>query len=371
MYKNVFFFHTINTIGGVETMFWELAKKYHKKFDITIYYLNGDEKQVKRLKQYVRVIKYNNETVECEKAFFNYNLEPMISHIKAGHTYEIIHADFELQKNIKPNIDPRINSYIAVSHRVAQAFYNRTGVACEVCANPLTLEPIKNPPLWLCCAQRLTAEKGGKRIRELISALDKDSEIKYYMTIFSNAREEINSPNVAFMPSRLDIRPYIYGCDIFIAVSDSEGRCYSVGEKLGYGTGKLLLTPCPSFFEQGANEDNAIILNFDMSNIGDVVEQIRKVYRSKKMRHSFEPVTPIDEWDKYLAVGKPTYQGDKAYLVRTTDVFSKDNVFDKRLGCVPKAGVEYIEDDETRLNTLLKWNNGALVEVVKEVYGKP
>jgi hypothetical protein len=370
MYRNVFFFHTINTIGGVETMFWELAKKYHKKFDITIVYLNGDAEQIKRLKKFVRVVKFKNEPIECEKAFFNYQTEPFISHLTAKHIYQIVHADFELQKNIKPNIDPRVNSYIAVSRRVAQAFYNVTGIECEVCANPLTLEPIKNPPLWLCCAQRLTAEKGGKRIKELISALDKDSEIKYYMTIFSNAREDVNSPNVAFMPSRLDIRPYIYGCDIFVAVSDSEGRCYSVGEKLGYGTGKLLLTPCPSFFEQGANEDNAIILNFDLSNMDEVVEEIRKVYRSKKIRRTFEPTMPEDEWDKFLVAGKPTYKGDKAYLVRTTDIYAKDNVFDKRLGCIPKAGVEYVEDDADRLNTLLNWAKGALVEVVKEVYGK-
>lgn len=369
--KNVFFFHTILSIGGVETMFWELAKKYHKQFDITVYYIKGDIDQIRRLRKYVRVIKYNYEEVECEKVFFNYITEPFLSHVKAKHVYEIIHADFEVQNYLKPNVDERIDTYLAVSQRVADAFYNVTGIKCEVCANPLNLETIKNPPIWLCAAQRLTPEKGGKRIRALIEKLDKDDEIKYLFTIFSNVKENINSPNVAFLPKRLDIRPFIYGCDIFIAVSDSEGRCYSVGEKLGYGTGKLILTPCPSFLEQGADNKNSITLKFDLSNIDDVVEEIRKVYRSKKMPKSFDPIKQEDQWNKYLAVGKPTYEGMKTYLIRTTDVFSKCNVYDNHLGCIPKSGIEYVEDDEDRLNILLNWQDGALVEVIKEVYGQP
>ena len=351
-------------------MFWELAKKYYQTFDITIYYLNGDEEQVKRLKRYVKVIKFNNQTIECEKAFFNYNLEPFISHVRAEHTYEIIHADFELQKNIQPHIDSRINTYIAVSNRVAEAFFNRTGVRCEVCANPLTLEKIKNPPLWICAAQRLTSEKGGHRIKALVDKLDK-AGISYYFTIFSNKTEDIKSPNVTFMKQRLDIRPFIFGCDLFVAVSDSEGRCYSVGEKLGYGTGKILITPCPSFFEQGANQDNSIVLQFDMSNLDEVVEEIRRLASDKKMKKSFDPVIPVDDWDKYLAPGKSEYKGCKYYVVRTTDRYMKENIFDKRLGCVPEPGIEYTETDEDRMSLLLNWHSGALVEIVREYYGQP
>ena len=59
--RNVFFFYNINSIGGVETFFWELAKKYHKKYDITVYYVTGDPKQISRLRQYVEVIQYKNQ----------------------------------------------------------------------------------------------------------------------------------------------------------------------------------------------------------------------------------------------------------------------------------------------------------------------
>lgn len=365
MYRNVFFFHTINSIGGVETMFWELAKKYHKTFDITIYYIKGDDKQIGRLQQYVRVLKYNGEDVECERAFFNYNLEPFLSHVKAKRKYEIVHADFKLQKNLRPHIDPRIDCYVAVSKRVADSFREITGVDCQVCANPLTLEPIEYPPLFICSAQRLTSEKGGKRIEALINALDKRG-VSYYYLIFSNEKLKAASPNVAYMEQRLDIRPYIYGCDLFVAVSDTEGRCYSVGEKLGYGTGKLLLTPCPSFFEQGCSEENSIFLNFDLSNMDEVIDRIEEYAKSKKPWHKFATHKPVDNWGKLLAKGAPTYDALKKYLVRATDVYERDNVYDSELKTYPKKGFEFIVS-QIRLQTLQQYKYGALVEVVKEI----
>ena len=273
--KNVFFFYNINDIGGVETMFWELAKKYHKAYDITIYYKKADRKQLERLRRYVNVIQYTGQQIECEHAFFNYDTEPFIGNVKAKRYYQIIHADFKLQRNIKIRIDPKIDTYIAVSKSVADSFYEMCGVKCEVCPNPLTLEKIENPPFFLCAAQRMTSEKGKNRIFELINRLDKLEDFSYYFLLFTNQGFGMTSPNLVAMPSRLDVRPYIFGCDLFVALSDSEGRCYSVGEKLGYGTGHLLITPCPSFFEQGANDQNAIVMEFDMSNMDEVINDYK------------------------------------------------------------------------------------------------
>ena len=365
--NNVFFFHTINNIGGVETMFWELAKEYHKNYDITVYYVNGDPDQIKRLRRYVNVIKYNGEEVVCKRAFFNYNLEPFLSHVKAEICFEIIHADFKLQKNIAPHVDPRIDIYLAVSQSVANSFYDVTGVKCEICPNPLNLEKVKNPPMFICAAQRMTSEKGGHRIKALINRLDM-SDIKYYMLIFTNDKLQIESPNVCQMSPRLDIRPFIYGCDLFVAVSDSEGRCYSVGEKLGYGTGKLLITPVSSFYEQGANENNSIVMNFDMSNLDDVIDQIKKYSETITKRKTFDPVKCKDFWDKYLIKSKPNYKPWKYYIVETTDIWRKYNVFNTDLKCIPPSGIRY-EVDSERLNVLLNYEYGATVKVIKEKDG--
>ena len=358
--KNVFFFHTINTIGGVETFFWELAKKYHKTHDITVFYVKADQEQVKRLKKYVRVIPWNGQEIECEKAFFNYNLEPMLSHVHAKHTYEIIHADFLLQRNIQPHIDERIDTYIAVSQRVRDGFLQLTGVECQVCANPLVVEKTPNP-LFLMSAQRMTSEKGGSRIAELIRRLD-NSDIEYYYMIFTNSKERIKSPNVIYLDSRLNVRPYIQACDVFVALSDSEGRCYSVGEKLSYGTGKMLITPCPSFFEQGCNETNSIVLNFDMSNMDDVIGKLRDLYCHNKPKKTFTPIKVEDQWNEFLAEGKPEYKGMEYFKVRATALYQRDNIFDVEQRCVPKEGMEFVVDSD-RLEKLLNYHAGALVEV--------
>ena len=45
MVNNVFYFYYINSIGGVESMFYYLAKKYQDK-DIVIYSSHGDKYQI-------------------------------------------------------------------------------------------------------------------------------------------------------------------------------------------------------------------------------------------------------------------------------------------------------------------------------------
>jgi len=360
MYKNVFFFHTINSIGGVETFFYELAKKYHKRYNISVFYVKGDTEQIKRLKRYVRVYRFDNQEIECENAFFNYNLEPMISHVHAKRYYEIVHADFQLQRNITPHIDERINTYIAVSNRVKESFFAITGVECEVCANPLTYD--KTPdPLFIVSAQRMTSEKGGDRIAELVRRLDR-SGIQYYWMIFTDSHKTIQSPNVIYRKPTLEVRPFIQACDLFVAVSDSEGRCYSVGEKLASGSGKLLITPCPSFYEQGCDEENSMILEFDMSNIDDVIERIQEMYECNKPKKTFKPIKVADEWEKFLAEGKPEYKGMEYYHVRATELYKQFNVYDVELGYVPQAGTEFVVDGE-RLEKLLHSQYGAMVIV--------
>lgn len=358
MIGNAFFFHTINNIGGVETMFYELVRKY-KQYDIVIFYVRADQNQLKRLREYVPVIQFDNQVIECKKAFFNYNLMPFIDYVKAEEYIQIVHANYKLQKLI-PTQDPRITRHIAVSEANAEVFREYTGKECEVCANPLTIDPVV-PPLFICAAQRMTAEKGFNRIVKLVEALDR-TEIKYYFLIFTNEPKYINSKNVAYMQARLDIRPFIAASDIFVAVSDSEGRCYSVGEKLGYGNGKLLITPIPSFYEQGCNDKNSILLEYDCSNMDEVVEQIRKEWKKKKLKKSFPKVIPTDGWNEIL-VKKDSEYHIKRYRVKATEASKIYSVMDIELGRVPEPGEEWVVD-EFRLPKLLKSPWGQIAEVV-------
>ena len=171
MEGNAFFFFNINSIGGVETMLWEMARKY-KQYDITVYYVRADAQQLKRLKELVRCVKFEEQEVVCKNAFFNYDIRPFIDHVKAENYYQIIHANYELQK-LTPYTDDRLTGYIAVSEANAEVFRRYTGLECEVCDNPLTADPVI-PPLFICAAQRHTSI----RIDTILNIVKKTSIIK-------------------------------------------------------------------------------------------------------------------------------------------------------------------------------------------------
>ena len=226
-YTNIFYFDRLNKIGGVETFFYEIAKKFCDN-DITVFYTYGDLKQIQRLKKLIRVVKYTGQKIKCKKAFFNYNLRP-IENIQAERYYEIIHANYK-DLGINPNVHPKIDEYIGVSQSVCDAFTELTGLPCTLCYNPITIEKPKKV-LYLISATRLTREKGKDRILKLAKALD-EAEIPYIWTIFTNDTKEIKHPRIIFMEPQLNIRDYIAKSDYTVQLSDTEAYCYTMIESL-------------------------------------------------------------------------------------------------------------------------------------------
>ena len=102
-YNNVFFVNKIQSLGGVETYLWEIAKKYHK-YDVVVAYEEADGKQLDRLRKLVRCIRVTEgKTIKAKRCFhayeFDYNL------VQADEYYQCIHANYEIQ-NLPPNISP-------------------------------------------------------------------------------------------------------------------------------------------------------------------------------------------------------------------------------------------------------------------------
>ena len=93
-FKNIYYFQSILAIGGIETFFYYLAKKY-KDYDLAIVYRYCNERQLKRLSKYVKCIEYKpGMTFECEHAFFNFNTD-IIDSIKAKEYYLVLHGDYK------------------------------------------------------------------------------------------------------------------------------------------------------------------------------------------------------------------------------------------------------------------------------------
>lgn len=296
MSKNIFYFYMINSIGGIESFFYNIAKKY-QDWDIVIYYSKGDAKQINRLRQYVKCKQWNGEKIQCEKAFFNFNLN-IIDYVDAKEYIQIAHGDYKAM-GIKPNTHPKITRYIGVSQLVCDTYAEVTGHETELSYNPFVVQKPQKV-LNLISATRLTAEKGKKRISKLADILDHEG-IPYVWTIFTDDVNAIRNENIVYRKPRLDISNFIANADYLVQLSDNEGYCYSVVEALSVGT-PVIVTDCPVFHELGVNEKNGFILDFDLSDV-----PVKAIYKGLP-RVDYQP--KADRWDEILAKGESQYKKD-------------------------------------------------------------
>lgn len=344
--KNIFYFRNINKIGGIETFFYYIAKKY-KDYDITIYYEVGDSTQIKRLQQFVRVKKYNGEKIKCDKAFFNFNLD-IIDNVEANEYIQIAHGDYK-SMGITPNTHKKITKYLGVSKQVCDTFQEVTGNKTELVYNPIEFEKPKKM-LNLVSATRLTPEKGKDRIIKLSRILE-ENNIPYIWTIFTDDIKIINNPNIIYMKPRLDIINYIANADYLVQLSDNEGYCYSVVESLCVGT-PVIVTKCPVFKELGViNNKNGFILDFELNNV-----PIKEIYEGLP---KFEYKPKQDTWDKYLAKGKNTYKEDFKTMVKVQCV--KD-YFDIKLNKMITTNDDPFEVNKIRAEELIQANVSKIIK---------
>lgn len=335
-HKNCFYFRYISSIGGIETFFYYLAKKYRNQ-DIAIIYSEGDYKQIKRISQYVPLIKYKDQKIKCDKMFFNFNID-IIDNVEAKEYIQIAHGDYK-SLGIKPNTHPKINKYLGVSQLVCDTYKEIIGYDTELCYNPIEIDKPKKI-LNLISATRLTSEKDKSRIEKLASMLDK-ANIPYLWLIFTDDTKAIDNPNIIYMKPRLDIINYIANADYLVQLSNSEGYCYSVAETLSVGT-PVIVTNTPVMKEIGVNSTNGFILDFNLSNV-----DLKAIYKGLP---KFTYTPKEDNYSKLLSKGKSTYEPNKKVKVKCIQNYN-DIELCKEIskGCeyeLPYARASYLQDEE-------------------------
>lgn len=304
MYSNIFYFDNINEIGGVESFFYYIARLYNDR-DITIFYSNGDPKQLKRLGKLVRIEKYIGQKIKCKKAFFNYS-KKIIDHVEATEEYgEIFHGIPQKYEEIHP----KITHLYGVSQVVCDVVSKMTGRECTLVYNPIDLDKPKKI-LKLISATRLTYEKGKDRIIKLGELLDKLG-IPYLWLIFTNDTNRIDNPNIIYMKPKLDILNYISESDFLVQLSDTEAYCYSVVESLMIGK-PVIVTDLPVFKELGLNENNSIVLDLNFDSIDK-----EKLYKDYKFTYT----PPKDIWGKILTKDKSTYNPNEKVRVKCIEKY--------------------------------------------------
>lgn len=312
MYSNILYFDNINSIGGVEQFFYYIAKKYND-YDITIVYSNGDAKQIARLREYVRVIKFDGKRIKCKKAFFNYSKQ-IIDKVDAEEYIEVIHfvpTEYQLV-----DIHPKITRYLGVSKLVCKEFTRLQGKPCELAYNPVDIDKPRKV-LKLISATRLTLEKGKKRMIKLGEELDK-AGIPYIWLVFTNDKDAIDNPNIIYREPTLKIVDYIAMADYLVQLSDTESFSISINEALKLGV-PIISTDLPILKELGIeNGKQGYLIDKEMTNIpiDDIYNKIPKV--------KYNP--PKDNWENILAKGKSTYKKEcsQKYKVKfLNDVYYK------------------------------------------------
>lgn len=358
--KNVIYLSNLCKIGGLETFIYELAKKYD--YDITLMYNRADENQLKRLIKLIPCIQYNKQQFKCKRLFVN-NETSILDTVEANEVIQMIHGLYKTQ-GIEPNLDPRVNSRIAVSKAAANEYYELTGIMPRVYYNPLTItDDDKSPVLYLISATRLTSEKGGDRMLKLANMLDKNN-IKYIWLVFTNDEVYEFTNNMVKLKPTLDIRPYIAsikGKGYGVQLSDCEGDPYFTKECQALGV-PVLITPVLSFFEQGLEDGkNCYVLPFDMKDI-DIDKIVNKIPQ-------FNPYIREDKWDELLVHYKTNYREElkMKYKVKALNTYKELGLKDGELGFIPDEGYEF-EVDKIRLDILLGNNAYAtpFVELVEE-----
>lgn len=366
-HDNIFYVADINIIGGVETFLWELVKKY-KKYDIAVVYKTGYDVQINRLKKYCMVYRHTNQRIKCKTAIINYDVS-IINFIDEGaKIYQVIHGDYSNPVYTwKPLTHPRIDKYICITEYMLSTFYKVSGCNNTMLSyNPLSVDDEEDDLLILVSATRLTKIKGKDRMIALANALD-SAGVKYIWYVFTNDKNAINNPNVVYMKPRLDVRRWIKKADYVIQLSDTEALCYTMVESLYLGV-PVVCTPFPFLDEIGIkNGLNAWILKFDLSNLNEVVQNMK----SKKLDFKFK--MKEDRYDELLSHKPSHYEEDKIMKVKVEalDTYEKYSVTDSELKRIPKAG-EQFEVTKERLNILLGNNASGrtyvkIVEPVKEV----
>ena len=294
---NVFYFNSFNEIGGVESYLYYIAKKYGK-YNITVYYSdpNSNQLQIKRLKKYVQVKRYNGEKIKCKKAFWNY--QPLIiDNVEAEEHIQVIHANYLKQPGLWHKYD-KINKYVAVSKDSAKAFTKLTGIKCEVAYIPIEYDKM-NKCLIITVAQRNDSIKGINRLLLLNDRLN-SRNIPHLILVFSNSTKVSNN-NIIYMGSKLNVLDYIQKSDYFFCASDYEAYGLSKVEALSVGV-PVIRTPLEVDKELGIDETNSIVLDFDCENIDEVIDKMLNT----KWNFKYTPVE--DKWDKYISKEKTTYK---------------------------------------------------------------
>lgn len=301
-HANIIYMPYISELGGIETYVYEMVKKYHK-LDIAVICKQCHITQRKKIEKYCRVYIHTNEQIECKVAIINYD-QSIIPYInKEAKIYQVFHADYSMPiYQDKPKLNDKITSYIAITEYLQDKMKDLLHTDnIMLCRNPLTIDDEK--PIIIVSATRLHRYKGLDRMKLLSDELDRQG-INYLWFVITGDIVNFKSKNVICIRTRDDIPKFLSMATYVCLLSDSEADSYTLKEALHRNI-PIIVTPLPYLNEIGVKDnENAYIIDFNCTNIKDVVGKIKNVpkFNYKQMK---------DSYNKILAKDKSKYKSDE------------------------------------------------------------
>ena len=183
----------------------------------------------------------------------------------------------------------------------------------------------------------------------LAEALDR-AKVKYLWFIFSNDKLKIDeaankddedneyyNPHIIYQEPTMNIRQYINIADYGIQLSSSEALSYTINEFL-YMNKPVIVTPLPYLEEIGfKNNENGYILNFDCSNIEEIVNKIKNIpkFNFKRLEDKYDTIIKLDSKSRWEEMRNMKYR------VKATSKYIQNAFIDNELGRIPKEGEEW------------------------------
>lgn len=209
---NIIYISNISKLGGVESFAYYMAKKY-KDYDIMVLCKSGDITQLSRIRKYCPAVVHHGEKIYCKTMIINYDTS-ILDYLVEGNVYMTVHADYSQScyKILPKWHDARIKKVLAITKHIQKILKEKFNVDSELCYNPLVLEE-KEKPIIIVSATRLSAIKGGWRMKMLAQELDRQ-KVNYIWYVFTADSDCIHSPNVIFLPPRLDVYRWMQQADV-------------------------------------------------------------------------------------------------------------------------------------------------------------
>ena len=330
-HANIVYMPNISALGGIETYVYELIKKY-KDLDIAVVCRKIDRGQKRRLQRMCPVYVHQGEKIRCKVCLINYD-QTILDYIE-GDVYQVFHQDYSSGLYDKPQQDPRIKGYIAITKYQQNKMGEILGTECMMSYNPLSIDDEK--PIVIVTASRLYENKGTKLMQEFANAMDK-SGVKWLWIILTCDKDVIESPNVVFIDNRLDVDKFLSMATYVALFSKAECCSYTLNEAL-FRNIPILTTPLPYLEEIGVRDgENSYIVTED--NLNEVVKKIRNVpkFKFKKFEDSYGSIF-YDKKSSYEPSGKVRVRVKAIY----TDSQLKRDVYPNETFPVDEARADYL-----------------------------